>query len=58
MTRKSETAGRGERALELQEKGLTTDQIMQRLGFWSASAAYVAILKAKERREKKAEVSE
>lgn len=48
--------GRGERALELQEKGLSTSQIKERLGFWSSAAACVAIKKAKERREKKTEV--
>lgn len=44
--------GRGERALELQEAGLTTGQIRERLGFNSVQAACVAIIKAKHRREK------
>lgn len=50
-------SAREDRALELREKGLTPVQIAERIGSTPRSVS-VMILKAKQRREKAAEVVE
>lgn len=52
MTRQEPS--KSDRALELHEKGISSSAIMERLGFNSVQAVCVQILKAKERRAKKA----
>lgn len=58
MTRKSETAGKGDRALALFEQGIETPAIKERLGFNSIQAVNAQIHQARERRKRKAEVVE
>lgn len=54
MTGRPELYGKGDRALELHEKGIPAAAIAERLGFNSVQAVCVQIQKAKARRAKKA----
>jgi hypothetical protein len=58
MTRKSETLGKGDRALKLFEQGIETSAIKERLGFNSIQAVNAQIHQARERRERMAKLGE
>lgn len=56
MSRVDKILNRNDRALELQQIGVSTDAIAERLGFNSAAQVREAISRAKARREKAGEV--
>jgi hypothetical protein len=50
MTRKSETEGKADRALELLQKGVSTAAIVERLGLSNVNHAHRLISEARKRR--------